>query len=134
MSKKRKLLYWLFKFTSVVISCAFPVWAVCNKFPLLTEGGAKTTLGIGGVLAIVIVSSISRKTIFSFFKEKLNLVNAPPLVGWMVLLGMAYGFQYLTSFVAELITIFWMGFIGCCIGVALTFIAENIIRKDKDNE
>lgn len=134
MSKKRKLLYWLFKFTSVAISCAFPIWAVCNKFPLLTEGGAKTTLGIGGVLAIVIVFFIFRKTIFSFFKEKLNLAHAPSVVGWIVPLGAAYGFQYLTVFVAELITILWMGLIGSCIGAVLTFIAENIIRKDKDNE
>ena len=134
MSKKRKLLYWLFKLTSVVIACAFPIWAICNKFPLITEGGAKTSIGIGGVLAIVIVFFIFRKSVFSFFAKKLNLVHAPPIVGWMVLLGAAYGFQYLTSFVAELITIFWMGLIGCCIGALLTFIAENIIKKEQSDE
>lgn len=134
MSKKRKLLYWLFKLTSVLIACAFPIWAICKKFPLLIEGGTKTTLGVGGVLAIVIVFFIFRKSVFSFFSKKLKLVHAPPMVGWMVLLGSAYGFQYLTSFVAELITIFWMGLIGSCIGALLTFIAENIINKEQSNE
>lgn len=132
MSKKAKLLYWFFKLISVAVSCAFPLWAIYTKFPIL--GTTKSAIGIGGILAILVVFFVFRRSVFSFFRKRLNLVHAPPLVGWLVLLGAAYGFQYLTGFVAELITIFWMGLIGCSIGTGLTFIAENIIRKGKDNE
>ena len=34
MEKKRKSLYWLFKIMSIVVSCAFPLWAICEKYPL----------------------------------------------------------------------------------------------------
>lgn len=131
MSKKSKLFYWLFKLGGVLISCVFPLWAISTKFPLW---GTKSAIGIGGILAVLVVFFIFRRSIFSFFRKKLNLVHAPPLVGWLVLLGVSYGFLYLSTFVEDIITVFWMGFIGCCIGTGLTFIAENIIRKGKDNE
>lgn len=130
MSKKRKLLYWLVKLASVLVSCAFPLWAIYTKFPLW---GTKNAIGVGGILAVIVIFFIFRRTIFSFLREKLNLLHAPPIVGWIVLLGMSYGFLALSNFVADIIVVFWMGFIGCCIGTALTFIAENCIRKDKDD-
>lgn len=126
MSKKSKFLYWIFKLGGVLISCAFPLWAISTKFPIWET---KSAVGVGGILAVLIVFFIFRRSIFSFFRKKLNLVHAPPLVGWLVLLGVSYGFLYLSTFVEDIITVFWMGFIGCGIGTVLTFIAENIIRK-----
>ena len=131
MSKKSKLLYWIFKLGGVLISCVFPLWAISTKFPMW---GTKSAIGVGGILAVLVVFFIFRRSIFSFFRKKLNLVHAPPLVGWLVLLGASYGFLYLSTFVEDIITVFWMGFIGCFIGTGLTFIAENIIRKGKDDE
>lgn len=131
MTKKSKALYWIFKLFGVLISCAFPLWAIYIKFPLW---GTKNAIGVGGILSVLIVFFIFRRSVFSFFKQKLKLVHAPPIVGWLVLLGVSYGFLYLSNFVEEIITVFWMGFIGCCIGTGLTFIAENFIRKGKDNE
>ena len=32
--KKRKALYWTFKALSIIISCAFPILAICEKFPM----------------------------------------------------------------------------------------------------
>jgi hypothetical protein len=32
----------------------------------------------------------------------------------------------------DITNVFWMGFIGCGIGTLLTFIAENCVRKEKN--
>lgn len=132
MSKKRKSVYLFVKLISVLVSCVFPLWAIYTKFPIL--GTTKSAIGVGGILAILVVFFVFRKSVFAFFQKRLNLVHAPPLVGWLVLLGASYGFLYLSNFVEDIITVLWMGLIGCCIGTGLTFIAENIIRKGKDNE
>ena len=36
MEKKRKSMYWLFKILSIIISCALPIWAICEKYPIWT--------------------------------------------------------------------------------------------------
>ena len=131
--RKRKLLFWLFKIVGVLVSCALPIWAICEKFPIWTEThGAGRSVGVGMILIAFVLLIIFRKTVFDFIKDRLNLNHAPPLVIWLVLLVLSYMLVYLGEVMHDMTTVFWMGFIGCAIGTLLTYISERF--KVKSNE
>jgi hypothetical protein len=128
--KKRKTLYWVFKIIGIVVSCLLPIWAICEKFPLWkVEYGTDRTVGAGGILILIVMLVIFRKTVFNFINDRLKLKHAPPLVVWLVMLVIAYVLTYINNFIQDLTTVFWMGLIGCAIGTVLTFIAENSYGK-----
>lgn len=132
--RKRKTLYWLFKILSIVISCALPIWAICEKYPLWkTAYGQTHSIGVGGVLAIIVLLIIFRKAVFGFIKDKLKITHAPPLAVWLVLIAISYVLIFVGNFLKDLTIILWMGLIGCAIGTLLTFIAENKFGN-KENE
>lgn len=132
---KNNALYWLFKALSVVVACAFPILAIIERYPIWVESHGKTSsFGTGGILIIFVVLFIFRKSVFGFFREKLRLRHAPPLLGWLIPIAIGYAILYASKYVSDIISVFWMGFIGSAIGMALTFIAENFLRKkEKDN-
>lgn len=132
--RKSKVLYWVFKIVGVLISCAFPVWAICEKFPIWTTiHGSGRSIGVGGILVLIVLLVIFRKSVFGFLRDRLKLKHAPPLVVWLVLLIIAYVLMYISNFIKDMTTIFWMGLLGCAIGTLLTFIGENCFNK-KENE
>lgn len=123
--KKRKILYWVFKLASIFISCALPVWAICEKFPIWTEKhGTTHSIGIGFVLIIVVVLIVFRRTVFDYIKDRFDLKHAPPLMVWLVLLVVSYIFVYLGEVMRDMTTVLWMGLIGCAIGTLLTYISN----------
>lgn len=133
MSRKRKFFYWLFKLSSVLVSCAFPIWAIYERYPLwVTEHGTSHSIGAGGILILAMIMFMCRKPIFVFARDHFKLKYAPPLIGLIVLLVVCYMLLYISSFLLDVIAILKMSIIGCSIGVALTFIAENCIRKEND--
>lgn len=122
---KRKILYWVFKLASILISCALPVWAICEKFPIWTEKhGTTHSIGIGFVLIIVVVLIVFRRTVFDYIKDRFDLKHAPPLMVWLVLLVVSYIFVYLGEVMRDMTTVLWMGLIGCAIGTVLTYISN----------
>lgn len=124
--RKRKTLFWLFKVFGVLVSCIFPIWAICEKFPIWTEvHGAGRSVGVGGILILIVLLVIFRKAVFNFMKERMNLKHAPPVVVWVVMLIVSYILMYISKFIQDMTTIFWMGLVGCAIGTVLTFVAEN---------
>lgn len=128
--RKRKTLYWIFKLWGILIACAFPIWAICEKFPVWTEiHGATHSIGVGAVLILIVVAIIFRRTVFNFIKERFNLKHAPPLAIWIVLLIMSYIFVYLGEVMRDMTTVLWMGFIGCAIGTFLTYISERFVPR-----
>lgn len=130
MSRKRKFFYWSFKFWSVVISCAFPIWAIYERYPIwVTEHGTSHSIGTGGILVFAMVLFICRKPVFAFVRDRFKLKYAPPLLGLIILLVVCYMLLYISTFLLDIIDILKMSIIGCSIGVVLTFIAENFIRK-----
>lgn len=132
--QKRNRLYWLFKVMGVIVSCAFPIAAILEKFPIWTEAhGAEYSIGAGGVLILIVLLIIFRKSVFGFMKDRLNLKHAPPIVVWIVMLIVAYTLLFINSFIEDMTTIFWMGLVGCAIGTVLTYIAESRYRK-KDSD
>ncbi len=131
--RQNKIFYWIFKIASVIISCIFPVWAICSKFPMWTEGyGAGRSVGTGIILMMIVFVIIFRKTVFSFCGEKLKLKHAPPVVIWVILLIVSYILLLLANFLQDLVLVLWMGLIGCALGNVITFIGDQFfIQKEE---
>lgn len=133
--KKRKTLYLVFKALSVIISCVLPIYAVCEHFPVWTiTHGTGHSVGAGGIICLIVLVIIFRKTVFNFMRDRMKLHHAPPLVVWIVMLIVAYILLYISKFIQDLTTVFWMGLVGCAIGTVLTYIAENRYRKKEDED
>ena len=130
---KNNALYWLFKLASVIVSCAFPLWAIYDRYPVwFAFGETKVLFGAGGILAALVVLFVVRKSVFGFLREKLKLKYAPPFVGWLFPMAFGYAILYINKFVADLVHVTWMGFIGGAIGMGITFIAENFLKVKKE--
>ena len=122
---KRKTLYWIFKLASILISCALPIWAISEKFPIWTEKhGTTHSIGIGFVLVIIVILIVFRRTVFDYIKDHFDLKHAPPLMVWLVMLVISYVFIYLGEVMRDMTTVLWMGLIGCAIGTVLTYISN----------
>ena len=133
--KKQSKIYWLFKWGGVLISCLFPIWTICEKFPIWkTLHGAGRSFGVGAILILIVVAIIFRKAVFRFFEEKLKLKHAPPIFVWLVLLIISYVLIFIGDFLRDLTTVFWMGIVGCAIGTLMTYIGENFFRKKEEND
>lgn len=133
--KKRKAYYCLFKVLSILVSCAFPVWAIYEKFPLWrTTYGNTRSIGVGTILAVIVLAIIFRTTVFNFIKDKLKITHAPPLVVWLTLLAVSYVLVFIGQFMGDVVIVLWMGLIGCSIGTVLTLIAEHKFGKKEDND
>lgn len=131
--KKRRNIYWLLKFGGVLVSCLFPVVAVCEKFPVWkAQHTAERSLGAGAIIILIVVAIVFRKSVFEFFKERLKLQHAPPLAIWIVLLIISYVLIYIRDFMNDLTKVLWMGLIGCSVGTLLTFIGENFFGEKKE--
>ena len=132
--KKRKINYWVFKVLSVIVSCGLPIYAVWEHFPIWTVShGQARSLGVGGIICLIVLVIIFRKAVFNFLRDKAKLNHAPPIVGWIVMLIISYILMYISNFIQDLTTVFWMGLVGCAIGTMLTYIAENKYGKKENN-
>lgn len=131
--KKRKIFYWGFKISSVLISCILPIWAILEKFPMWVEDhGTGNSVGAGLILSVIVLLIVFRKSVFDFIRDRVKLNNAPPLVIWIALLVCSYLLVWLSDILKDMNIVFWMGLIGCGIGTLLTFIAENAFGKKKE--
>lgn len=132
--KKRTIKYWVFKILSIIISCSLPIYAVCEHFPLWTTAyGTARTIGAGSIICLIVLLIVFRKTVFDFMRARMKLHHAPPLVVWLVMLIVAYILIYISNFLRDLTTVFWMGLVGCAIGTVLTYIAENWYGEKKED-
>lgn len=122
--KKRKTLYWGLKILSVLVSCALPIWAICEKYPIWTvTHGANRAVGVGAILVLIVILIVFRRSVFNFIRDKLKLKHAPPIVVWIVLLIISYVLVYIGNFMEDMTTVLWMGLIGCGIGTFLTYLS-----------
>lgn len=132
--KKRKIKYCFLKALSVIVACAFPIYAVSEHFPIWRMShGTVRSIGAGGIICLIVILIVFRKAVFDFISKRLKLENAPPMAIWIVLLIVSYILQFINSFIQDLTTVFWMGLLGCFIGTILTFIAENFYGKKKED-
>ena len=132
--RKRKVLYWVFKVASILVSCAFPILAIYERFPLWMDlHGAPRSIGAGSILIFLVVLFIFRRSVFEFMRNHMKLNNAPPLVGWLIMIAVAYVVMFVNKFLYDITIVLWMGFGGCAIGTFLTFVAENFLKMEKDN-
>lgn len=129
--RKRKALFWLFKITGILVSCALPIWAICERFPIWTaEHGTKRTLSLGVILILFVTLVIFRRTVFNFIKNRLNLHYAPPLTIWLVLIVISNILMYIGEVMQDMNDVFWMGLIGCAVGTLFTYISERFRKKE----
>lgn len=134
MSKNRKTFYWLFKSLGILVACLLPIWAILEKFPVWTYSyGRVRSMGVGGILILIVLFAVFRKTIFKFLEDKLKLKHAPPIVIWILMLIASYILIFIANFMRDLTTVFWMGLVGCAIGTVLTYIAESRFGEEKDD-
>ena len=132
---KRKALYWGFKGGGIVSACAFPLWAIFEKFPIWTEThGAGTSIGVGGIIGLLVILVVFRKTIFNYLKERLTVKHAPPITIWVVLIIISYILMFVNKFLYDISTVFWMGLVGSGLGTFLTFIGDSKFGKPKVEE
>ena len=125
-AKKRKAWFWGLKSAGVVTSCLFPLFAIYEHFPIwVEENGTGKSLGSGLIIGAIVLLAVFRKTVFAYLGEKFKGKNAPPITIWIVLLICAYLLIYINSFLMDLITVLWMGLVGCGIGTGLNAIADN---------
>lgn len=131
--KKRKTLYWGLKALSIIVSCALPIWAICEKYPIWTEThGASRSAGVGIILSLIVLLIVFRKTVFDFIRDKVNLKHAPPVLVWAVLLIICYVMVYIGNFMEDMTTVLWMGLIGCSIGTFLTYLSNKFgVKSDE---
>lgn len=133
--KKRKIVYWLLKVFSIVVSCVFPIWAILEKFQFWKETyGNARTIGVGGILVIFVLIIVFRTSVFNFIRDKLKITYAPPLAVWLIMIAISYTLVFLAQFLMDLVIVLWMGLIGCAIGTAMTFVAEHYFGKKKEQE
>lgn len=132
--KKRKILYVLLKSASVLIACGLPIYAVCEHFPLwaVTHGSTKA-VGAGGIISLCILVTVFRKSVFPFLIDRFHLRHAPPVTVWLVLLAVTYALLYIHPFLCDLTTVLWFGLVGCALGTAMTFAAETLFAKRKED-
>lgn len=131
-AKRNKILRYLLKTSSVVVSCFFPMWAICEKFPIWNEGyGTGRSVGVGAILMCAVFLIIFRKTVIATVKDKLNLDHAPPITIWLVMLLVSYILLFIANFLRDLTTVLWMGVIGCAIGNLLTMASERFPDVDE---
>ena len=131
---KSNIFYWLLKGGGIGISAAMPLWVVLEKFPLWVEThGTGRSVGAGGIIGIIIVLVIFRKTIIGYFKEKFKVSHTPPMAVWIVCLAITYGLMFMVKFLYDLSIVLWMGLIGSVIGAILTFAGEAFFgEEDKE--
>lgn len=131
----RNLIYWLFKLASIAVACALPLWGVLEKFPLWVDDyGAGRSLGVGGIIGILVLLVVFRRTIFNFLKDKWKMKYAPPITVWVVMILISYMLMFVSKFLYDITTVFWMGLIGSAIGAIFTFIGENFFGEEEKNE
>jgi O-antigen/teichoic acid export membrane protein len=95
--------------------------------------GTMRSMGAGGIICLIVVFVIFRKSVMNFINDRLKLKHAPPIVVWIVLLIISYVLMYINSFIQDLTTILWMGLVGCAIGSVLTYVAEHFYGKREEN-
>lgn len=133
-SRKHKILFWSLKVASIFVSCALPIWAICERFPIWTEAhGTGRTVGAGSILIGIVLLVVFRRTVFDLVRDRLDLKHAPPLLIWCIMLVVSYIFVYLGEVMRDMTTIFWMGFIGCVLGTILTYLS-NRFKEDVTDE
>ena len=134
-AKKSKAIYYLLKMASVIVACALPLWGIFEKYPLWVDThGSARSMGVGGLLGIIVLLVIFRRTVFGWLKEKWKLKYAPPITGWIAMIIVSYTLMFVGKFLYDITTICWMGLIGSAIGGALTFIGENFFGGEEKDQ
>jgi hypothetical protein len=94
--KKRKTLYWVFKLLGILISCALPIWAICERFPIWTEKhDAGYSIGVGAILILVVL------LVVLFSSVAIGFADGVAAIASLVAVAIYYVALYLTRKIFE---------------------------------
>lgn len=102
----------------VTSAVGMPVAAVLKAFPLWKDGVPidGKTLGVGGIMTLLIVLFSFRRQIWPVVKEKLHLNATGAIIGWGVLFMALLAVEKLAPMLPDLRTICIAGLTGTGVG------------------
>lgn len=131
--KKLKVKYWIFTILSFVLSAVPPVVAVLQKFPIWAEKINPTyTIGIGAVLAVIVILICFRKTLIPVIKEKIGIKSIPPVFIWVAGLATVIVFEKINTFMTDIKVVVFAGLVGSALGWICSFVSSFYDKKIKE--
>ena len=113
-----------------------PAAVVLQKFPLWGENRVTDakTLGVGGVMAVIIVLIGCRQRIWPVIKERLHVTSVAAIILWGLAFGLILGIERIIPMLPDLRTICLTGLIGTGAGQALDTAAGFLDPDTKKKE
>lgn len=119
-------------------SIGVPLMAILEKFPLWAEGKVDAKkLGVGGVMAAIVLLVGLRHQIWPILKGKLHITSAWAIGIWAAFFGILLGIEKIVPLLPDLRSICIAGLSGTAVGQGLNTIAGILdptgkIIKEKD--
>lgn len=128
---KRKIGIVGLRTAGIASSVGMPAVAVLNAFPIWKEDTPidGKTLGIGGVMILLIVLLGFRRQIWPLVKSKLHLNSLGAIIGWGVLFAVLLTVEKIVPLLPDLRTICIAGLTGTGIGQISDTVAGVLSKK-----
>lgn len=131
--KRTKVKYWICVVLSFLFSAIPPVVAVAQKFPIWEKTVSPAyTVGVGLVMAAIVLLICFRKTIIPVVRDKLGIKSIPPVFIWVAGLALAVFFEKINTFMTDVKVVIFAGMIGSAIGWAFSFASAYYDKKVKE--
>lgn len=130
--KSAKSKYWLSIILSFLFSAGIPVVAIVKKFPLWKQTVSPAyTIGVGGVLVVIVLLLCLRKTVLPTIMAKLGITSTPSVVfwvgGWIVVEVVAK----INTFMTDIKGIVLAGLFGSAVGWVFSLLASHYDKKSE---
>lgn len=114
-----------------VVLQKFPLWNVETNRPVDAK-----TLGVGGIMALLIVLVGCRRQLWPVIKDKMHITAVGALIFWGVAFALLLGVEKMIPLLPDLRTICIAGLAGTGIGQVLDTVAGNVdpAKGEKDSE
>jgi hypothetical protein len=133
--KHPKIKYCICVVLSFLCSAVPPAVAVFQKFPMWEKTVSPAyTIGVGAVLAAIVLLICFRKTIIPVVKEKLGIKSVPPVVIWVVGLVAVVIFEKINTFMTDIKVVIFAGLIGSAVGWCFSLASAYFDKKVKEGQ
>lgn len=133
--RKTKIKYWVCVALSFLFSAVPPVVAIFQKFPMWEKTVSPAyTVGVGAVIAVIVLLICFRKTIIPVVRDKLGIKSIPPVFIWIAGLVAVIFFEKIHTFMTDIKVVIFAGMIGSAIAWGFSFAAAYFDNKVKAEE
>ena len=131
--RRPTLNYWICTVLSFAFSAGLPVVAIGQKFPIWNQTVSPAyTIGVGGVLTIIVCLVVFRKTLVPALMAKLGITSIPPVVIWVSALIVAEIVAKINTFMTDIKAVIFAGLAGAAFGWAFSLAAAYFNKKSKE--